>query len=64
MRTLFKTNEVVKFLCDLKCDATASDIFNRAAGADFLESQLVERYLLPELYQELVKTTVQYTYTK
>lgn len=64
MRTLFKTNEVVKFLCDLKCDDTATDIFNRAAGADFLESQLVERYLLPELYQELVKTTVRYTYTK
>jgi hypothetical protein len=64
MKTLFKTSEVIKFLCDLKCEATASDIFNRAAGADFLQSKLVEGYLLPELYQELVKTTVQYTYVK
>ncbi len=62
MRTLYKTADVVKFLVNWDCQLTAESIKQRANGAEFIDSNLVKRELIEELYKHLDFEINKYTY--
>jgi hypothetical protein len=62
MKTLFKTTDLIRFLYNIDCEATAEDIKNRAKGAEFVDSKLVHKLLIDELYEVLAETVNHYTY--
>jgi hypothetical protein len=62
MRTLFKTTDLIRFLYNIDCEATAEDIKSRANGAEFVDSKVVRELLIDELYEALNETVTKYTY--
>jgi hypothetical protein len=62
MKTLYKTSDVVKFLIKWDCDLTANSIKEKAAGAEFIESDFVKAELIEELYKHLDFELNKYTY--
>ncbi len=62
MKTLYKTSDVVKFLIKWDCDLTANSIKEKAAGAEFVESDFVKGELIEELYKHLDFELNKYTY--
>ena len=64
MKTLFKRDDVVKFLYTWDCNMTAEDIKSKSGEAEFLDSGYVKSFLIPEIYSALTQTINQYTYKK
>jgi len=62
MKALFKTTDVIKFLCNFDCNMTAEDLKIRAAGAEFVDSKVIRNMLIDEIYKVLTETVNQYTY--
>ena len=62
MRTLYNTKEVVRWLFDRNCDGTASTIHDYADGAEFLDSSVLRKYLISELYEALESEVIKHTY--
>lgn len=62
MKTLFKRDDVVKFLYTWDCDMTADDIKSKSGNAEFLDSKYVKGFLIEEIYTALTQTINQYTY--
>lgn len=62
MKTLFKRDDVVKFLYTWGCGLTAEDIKSKSGNAEFLDSKYVKGFLMDEIYELLSETINQYTY--
>lgn len=62
MRTLFKTIDVVKWLYEHDCDDTATTIHEECAGVEFLDSSMLRKYLINELYETIENSISKYTY--
>ena len=62
MKTLFKRDDVIKFLYTWDCNMTAEDIKSKSSNAEFLDSGYVKNFLIEEIYTALTQTINQYTY--
>lgn len=62
MKHLYKTSDVVKFLIKWDCGLTAESIKFMCNGAEFVDSQLVKRELIEEIYKHLEFELNRYTY--
>lgn len=61
---LFKTSDVIKFLHNFDCSLTAEVINKKTNGAEFVDSQLVYKELIEEIFIALSQTINHYTYAK
>lgn len=64
MRTLFKRDDVIKFLYKWDCTQTAEEIKKKSNNAEFLDSKFVKSELIKPIYKALKETLNQYTYAK
>ena len=62
MRTLYKTKEVVQWLYAHDCDETAATIHDYAEGAEFLDSSVLRKHLIFDLYETLENEINKHTY--
>ena len=62
MRQLYKTSDVIRFLVNFNCDITAESIKKRTEGAEFVDSELVRRDLIDEIYRHLEFELNKYAY--
>lgn len=62
MRTLFKRDDVIKFLHNWDCTQTAEELIKKSNNAEFLDSKFVQSYLIKPIYKNLTETLNQYTY--
>lgn len=62
MRTLYKTKQVVHWLYEHECDDTAKTIHEECEGAEFLDSSVLRKYLVTDLYEALENEVNKHTY--
>lgn len=62
MRQLYKTSDVIRFLVNYDCLQTADSFKRITDGAEFVDSKLVQKHLIKELYAHLEFETNRYTY--
>ena len=62
MRTLYKTSDVVRWLYLHNCEGTASTIRDQSEGAEFLDSSVLRKFLIDDLYEVIENEVEKHTY--
>ena len=61
-KAIFRTEEVVSFLELNQCPLTAESIKEMSIGSDFIDSKLVKKELIDDLWNILTTSVSEYSY--
>lgn len=62
MKAIFRTEEVISFLELNQCPITAESIKEMSMGSDFIDSKIVKKELIDDLWNILTTSVSEYSY--